>query len=179
MSMLGEIIAQDAVRIERLMPGPIDRLWSYLIDPDKRRAWIGGGEIEPRVGGRVGIEVRNADLSDIGDLPPPKYAENAGGGQILGRVTECEPPTLFSFRWLHGGDLESEVRIELKPQGDKVLLRLTHTRLPSRAALLGVSAGWHTHLDILAALLAGERPESFWRTMTRLDAIYDQRIPPW
>jgi uncharacterized protein YndB with AHSA1/START domain len=179
MNMLGEIIARDAVRIERLLPGPIDRLWSYLVDPDKRRAWIGGGEIEPRVGGRVEIEIRNADLSDEGDLPPPKYARHVGPTWIFGEVTLYEPPRRLGYRWHHDGELASEVRIELEPKGDKVLFRLTHSRLPSRDALLSVSAGWHTHLDILAAHLAGEAPESFWRTMTRLDAVYDQRIPPW
>lgn len=176
---LGEMLARDGVRIERLMAGPIERLWNYLIDPDKRRTWFGAGEIEPRSGGHVAIEIQNAELSDTGDLPPPKYAQHAGPSQILGRVTVCEPPRLFGFRWEHAPDLWSEVRIELEPHGDKVMLRLTHTRLPTRDALIGVSAGWHTHLDILAARLAGEPPASFWRTMTRLDAIYDQRIPPW
>ncbi|MCX5581413.1 SRPBCC family protein [Kaistia terrae] len=176
---LGDVFARDAVRIERLMTGPIERVWSYLIDPDKRRSWFGGGEIEPRVGGNVEIQIQNADLSAVGDLPPPKYAEHAGPGQILGRVTACEPPHLFGFRWEHGPELVSDVRIELEPKGDKVLLRLTHTRLPSRDALVSVSAGWHTHLGILEATLAGEAPDSFWRSMTRLDAVYDQRIPPW
>ncbi|BCP55773.1 hypothetical protein K32_43900 [Kaistia sp. 32K] len=178
-TLLSELIAKDAVRIERLLPGPIERLWNYWIDPDKRRTWFGAGEIEPRTGGRVGILIRNADLSDAGDLPPPKYAEHGNENRIIGHVTVCEPPRLFGFRWQHGPDLESDVRVELEPRGDKVLLRLTHTRLPSRAALVSVSAGWQTHLGILEAHLAGETPQSFWRTMTRLDAIYDQRIPPW
>ncbi|WEK51042.1 MAG: SRPBCC family protein [Candidatus Kaistia colombiensis] len=178
-TMLGEIIAKDAVRIERWMPGPIERLWSYWIDPDKRRRWFGAGEIEPLVGGHVEILIQNADLSDDGDLPPPKYAVHTSPSRIIGRVTACEPPKLFGFRWQHGPDLESDVRVELEPHGDKVLLRLTHTRLPSRAALVNVSAGWQTHLGILEATLAGQTPESFWRTMDRLDAVYDQRIPAW
>ena len=178
-SRLGDVFARDAVRIERLMAGPIDRIWSYLIDPEKRQSWFGGGEIEPRVGGNVEIRIDNANLSEAGDLPPPKYAEHVGPSRILGRVTVCEPPHLFGFRWHHGPELESDVRIELEPKGDKVLLRLTHTRLPSRDALISVSTGWHTHLGILEAKLGGKTPESFWRTVTRLDAIYDQRIPPW
>ena len=28
--------------------------------------------------------------------------------------------------------------------------------------MLNVSAGWHAHLDVLAARLAGEEPEPFW-----------------
>ena len=60
-----------------------------------------------------------------------------------------------------------------------MLLTLTHERLPTRDWLLSVSAGWHTHLDILAALLAGDKPQSFWRTMTGLESDYDKRIPSW
>ena len=74
MNAFGELIARDAVRIERLLPGPIDRVWDYFVDADKRRLWIGGGVIEPFAGGRVEISVDNASLADKGDPPPPKYA---------------------------------------------------------------------------------------------------------
>lgn len=179
MSAFGELVARDSVRIERLLPGPIERVWSYFIDPEKRRRWIGGGVIEPFAGGRVDIVVQNARLSDEGDAPPPKYAGNGGNGQISGSVIACEPPHLLAYHWHHSGAEPSEVRIELEEQGEKVLLTLTHGRLPSRDGLLSVSSGWHTHLDILAALLAGEKPSSFWCTMTALEADYDSRIPPW
>lgn len=177
MTAFGELIARDAVRIERLLPGPIDRVWSYFIDADKRRLWIGGGTIEPFVGGRVEISVDNASLSESDDPVPAKYAGDHGKGRISGHVTECEPPHLLVYRWSHGDADASEVRIELKERGDKVQLTLTHERLPSRDWLLSVSAGWHTHLDILAALLAGEAPQSFWRSMTANEKIYDRRIP--
>ena len=179
MNAYGELIARDAVRIERLLPGPIGRVWDYFVDADKRRLWIGGGVIEPVVGGRVEISVANASLADKDDLPPPKYAGNHGKGSILGTVTACEPPYLLAYQWLHGDDEPSEVRVELEERGGKVLLTLTHERLPSRDWLLSVSAGWHTHLDILAARLAGEEPQSFWRTMTGLESVYEKRIPPW
>ena len=179
MNAYGELIARDAVRIERLLPGPIGRVWDYFIDADKRSLWIGGGEIEPVVGGRVEISVDNASLADKDDLPPPKYAGDHGKGSILGTVTACEPPHLLAYQWQHGDDEPSKVRIELEERGDKVLLTLTHERLPSRDWLLSVSAGWHTHLDILAARLAGEAPSSFWRTMTGLETVYEKRIPSW
>ena len=123
--------------------------------------------------------VQNASLSDKGDLPPPKYAGNGGKGRILGKVVACEPPHLLVYHWEHGGGEPSEVRIELEERGDKVLSTLTHERLPTRDWLLSVSAGWHTHLDILAARLAGEAPSSFWRTMTGLETVYEKRIPSW
>jgi uncharacterized protein YndB with AHSA1/START domain len=179
MSAFGEITAHDSLRIERLLPGPIDRVWSYFIDADKRRLWIGGGAIEPFVGGRVEIVVDNASLSEEGDLPPAKYAGNDSKGRIEGRVTECEPPHLLAYRWSHGDDEASQVRVALEQRGERVQLTLTHERLPSRDWLLSVTAGWHTHLDILAALLAGERPASFWRSMMANEAAYDNSIPAW
>jgi uncharacterized protein YndB with AHSA1/START domain len=179
MNAFGELIARDAVRIERLLPGPIERVWSYFIDADKRRLWIGGGVIEPFAGGRVDIVVDNGSLSEKGDPPPEKYAGNHGKGSIAGRVVACEPPHLLAYRWSHGDADPSEVRIELEERGGKVLLTLTHERLPTRDWLLSVSAGWHTHLDILAARLAGELPQSFWRTMTGLESVYEKRIPTW
>lgn len=179
MNAFGEVVARDAVRIDRLLPGPIDRVWDYFVDADKRSLWIGGGAIEPFIGGRVEILVDNASLSDENDPPPEKYAGNHGKGRIDGRVVACEPPHLLAWRWSHGDDDASEVRVELEERGSHVHLTLTHARLPSRDWLLSVSAGWHTHLDILAALLAGEQPESFWRAMTANEAVYDDRIPEW
>jgi hypothetical protein len=50
--------------------------------------------------------------------------------------------------------------------------------VPERSTLLSVSSGWHTHLDILAARMAGEEPaEPFWDQINRLRPEYDRRIP--
>ena len=43
--------------------------------------------------------------------------------------------------------------------------------------LLDVSAGWHMHLDILAARAAGEAPPPFWDGWRALKADYDRRLP--
>ena len=54
---------------------------------------------------------------------------------------------------------------------------MIHRRLPDRGMLLGVSSGWHAHLDVLAARLAGGEPEPFWDDVTRLRKEYERRIP--
>ena len=33
----GVITEAGAIRFERLLPGPIERVWDYLVDPAKRR----------------------------------------------------------------------------------------------------------------------------------------------
>ena len=48
---------------------------------------------------------------------------------------------------------------------------------PDRDTMLSVAAGWHTHLGILQARLDGSEPPGFWRTHTRLESEYAQRIP--
>jgi hypothetical protein len=43
--------------------------------------------------------------------------------------------------------------------------------------MLNVSAGWHAHLDVLAARLTGEEPEPFWDHWADLRADYERRLP--
>ena len=53
MSKQGEVIDSSTVRFERLLPGPLERVWSYLIEADKRARWLCDGETELQVGGNV------------------------------------------------------------------------------------------------------------------------------
>ena len=54
---------------------------------------------------------------------------------------------------------------------------MIHRRLPNRATLLGVGAGWHMHLDVLVARATGKEPEPFWDGLSRLRKEYDRRMP--
>ena len=51
----GVLTALDGLvaRLERLLPGPIERVWAYVTESDKRATWLAGGEMELRVGGKV------------------------------------------------------------------------------------------------------------------------------
>ena len=89
------------------------------------------------------------------------------------RISELDPPRRLGFTWSDG----AEVTIELEPRGAETLLTLTHRRLPDRPTLLGVSAGWHIHLDVLEARTRGADPEPFWDGWKRLRAEYESRIP--
>jgi hypothetical protein len=61
--------------------------------------------------------------------------------------------------------------------GSKVLLTVTHRRLPDRPTMLKVSAGWHMHLDVLVARANGKEPAPFWEGWARLRQDYDRRLP--
>ena len=89
------------------------------------------------------------------------------------RITELDPPRKLAFTWEGGGD----VSFELDPKGDQVLLTVTHRRLPDRATLLKVGAGWHMHLDILVARAGDAEPPPFWSGWIRLHDEYGARLP--
>ena len=44
MNAYGTIVSPETVRIERLLPGPVERLWSWLTESEKRRLWLASGE---------------------------------------------------------------------------------------------------------------------------------------
>jgi hypothetical protein len=69
-----------------------------------------------------------------------------------------------------------EVTFDLEPVADQVVLTLTHRRLPSRDASVGVGAGWHMHLDILVARIQGQDAPSFWSGWARLRDEYERRF---
>jgi uncharacterized protein YndB with AHSA1/START domain len=171
----GVLTAADTVRIERTLPGPIERVWRYLTEPQLRAQWFAGGEMEPRAGGRMALVFKNSELTEHDDPAPEKYAKQAGTVQSSGTITDYDPPHLLAFLWGEGEDA-SHVRFALSERGDQVLLVVTHSRLSSQGMILSVSGGWHTHLDILGDRLAGRTPEGFWRKHTRLEADYAARL---
>ncbi|GLQ52693.1 SRPBCC family protein [Dyella flava] len=179
MNDYGTVTEPTSIRFERLLPGPIERVWDYLTDSTKRGQWFSSGPIEPWVGGKIEHIFNNGKLSKHDDPPPEKYARHSGEVRMSGRVLAYEPPHVlaYTFGSVEGGDAESEVRFELTPHGDQVLLVLTHTRLASYDALISVAGGWHTHLGILADRLNGREPPAFWKTHSRMEAEYEARLP--
>jgi uncharacterized protein YndB with AHSA1/START domain len=172
----GTVTAADTVRFDRLLPGPIERVWAFLTEPEKRAQWLAGGPMELRVGGKVELNFRHAELSPQSETVPDRFKKYESGVTTHGRVTRCEPPRLLSYTW--GGEPggASEVSFELSPQGDKVRLVLVHRRLPDRKSMVSVAGGWHTHLGILADRLDGRAPGGFWSALTEVEAEYQKRI---
>lgn len=173
-SEYGVAAEAGTVRFERLLPGPIERVWAYLTESDRRAQWFAGGTMELHAGGRVAFVFHNSTLAPHEPMPEP-YAQYEGHAST-GRVTRCEPPRVLSFIW-HGdsGD-DEEVTFELTSRGADVLLVLTHRRLRDRAAMADVAGGWHAHLGVLADRLSGREPHAFWSTVTRVGAEYQQRF---
>ena len=169
MSDYAEPIEVGAVRFQRTLPGPIERVFAHLVDPALRATWFAGGATEPRVGGKL---VLRFDHSSFAPEPVPERFARAMGFEMQSKVTRFDPPRMFGFEWEDG----SEVVFELEPKGKQVLLTLTHRKVASRDTLRNVSAGWHSHLDVLACALQGEKPKAFWSRIEPLEQEYAKRL---
>jgi uncharacterized protein YndB with AHSA1/START domain len=176
MSDFGTVIEPGTVRLERLLPGPVERVWSYLTESGKRAKWLAAGEMDLRVGGGVELRFMHADLSPVREPTPERFKAMDGGRVIHGLVTACEPPTRLSITWEGGCGPDSEVTFEIEPREDAVRLVVTHRRLPDRTAMLSVASGWHTHLAILIEHLEGREPPPFWSTHARIEPEYAARL---
>jgi uncharacterized protein YndB with AHSA1/START domain len=135
-------ISQDSfaatVRFERWYAASAQEVWSALTDPERMRRWLGAEvSIEGRVGGAVRLHWDSGDEMD-------------------GVISVFQPDRVLEYTWRETAQgVESLVRFELLAQRSGILLTLEHTRVPADQAA-GFGAGWHGHLDALAAVLAGQ-----------------------
>lgn len=150
----GTLIESDTLRIHRRLPGPVDRVWAYLTQSDLRRKWLAAGEMELVPGAPVELVWRNDDLTDPPGTPPEGASSEH---RLMSEVIEFQPFRKLSIAWGNTGG----VTFQLEPDGDQVILTVTHRRVPDRATLLSVSAGWHAHLDVLAAELGNQKAKAF------------------
>lgn len=158
------------LKIQRLLPGPIERVWAYLTESELRRQWLAAGEMEMKVGAPVELVWRNDELTHPPGQRPPGFPDEQ---RMEVRITELDPPRKLAITWSGSGD----VSFELEPKGDEVLLTVIHRRLPDRATLLMFAGGWHMHLDILVARATRNDPDLFWDGWSRLHKEYDRRMP--
>lgn len=162
------LVDPGTVRLERVLPGPLERVWAYITESGKRAQWLAAGEFDLRVGGKVRLEFDNARLSH-GEVAPDRYKDRALG-RFDGVITRLEPMRVLAHTWTwNGGD--TEVSYELTPRGREVLLVIVHRRLP-KAMVPAVMGGWDAHSGILSDLLSGVEPRSFWSTHSKLEEEY-------
>lgn len=166
----GTLTEPATLKLQRILPGPIERIWAYLTQSDLRRQWLAAGEMEMKVGAPFELVWRNDELTDPPGERPSGFPEEH---RMQSRILELDPPRRLAISFADAGD----VSFELEPRGDQVLLTLIHRRLPDRKTMLKVGAGWHMHLDILVARATGKEPEPFWDGWGRLKQDYERRLP--
>ena len=129
----GALIEPATLKIQRLLPGPIERVWAYLTESDLRRKWLAAGQMEMKVGAPFELVWRNDELTNPPGQRPPGFPDER---RMQSRITELDPPRKLAFAWDGSGD----VSFELEPKGNEVLLTVIHRRLPDRATLLRVGS---------------------------------------
>lgn len=169
---LGEFRGQGEVRIVRTLPGPIERIWEYLTDPEKRARWFAGGPMEPKKGGKVELFFQHKNIAPD-EEPPAEYKDvHESGFKMPGTILRWEPPRVLSYTF----DENSDVTFELTAQGKSVLLVLTHvSRGEDLPSLTGYASGWHSHLAILIADLENTPRPPFWSTHAKLKIEYQKK----
>ena len=165
----GLLTEPATLTIERLLPGPITRIWSYLTDGELRRLWLAAGAMEEKVGAPVDLIWRNDDLTD----PPGTRPEGFGDEHHMTcEIIAIDTPHRLSISWGSTGG----VTFTLKEQDDEVLLTIVHRRVEDPSVLLNVSAGWHAHVDVLEARLRGTTPTPHWDNFAQLRSTYAERL---
>lgn len=144
------------VRFERRYDASPDELWSALTEPERLGRWLADvAELELRVGGRFLLQWQEGDQ------------------ETDGTILALEPGRLLELNWTYPGEPDSVARFELRPDGEGTILVLDHRGLPP-GAIAGYGAGWHSHLDSLAAHLSGGRAD--WSARFReLGPAYERK----
>src|SRR4051812_21037198 len=85
----GSMIEPTTLKIQRLLPGPVERIWAYLTDSDLRRKWLASGAMETKVGAPLELVWRNDELTDPPGNTPPGFG---GEHRMASRIVEFDPP---------------------------------------------------------------------------------------
>src|SRR5690349_15449087 len=110
----GVLIEPATLKIQRVLPGPIERVWAYLTQSELRRQWLAGGEMQMKVDAPFEFVWRNDELT----TPPGKRPEGfSAEHRMQSKITEIDPPRKLVISWQGSGD----VSFELESQGKNVL----------------------------------------------------------
>lgn len=127
----------NTVIIERLLDAPATLVWSIWTKPEYIMHWFGSdmngtvlsADVDLSVGGQYRISFRDSDGS----------MHKAFGEYI--EVTAFKK-LRYSFEWVSEPGFVTDVVVELMPQADKTLLKLTHSNLNPNS-LHGYLDGWN------------------------------------
>ena len=175
MNSEGEMLETGVLRFERLLPGPVERVWSWIADGDKRAEWLCGGG-DSNSPGAISFDFNHNNLTPHDDPFPEKYKDMTDGISFQIEVTKADPPHHMVWYWPTDFGANSEIEITLKEEGDQVRLILIQRGYDTEEDLTGSCGGWHTHLDIMVDKLNGEIPKPFWEKHERLAREYAVRF---
>ncbi len=158
-----------SLKITRTLPGPIDRVWDYLTKSELRQKWMASGIMGNTEGSVCELVWRNDDLTDSENSNPSLRPENFPETHKMEvEIIKINAPNYLAISWGSTGG----VVFELKEQGKDVILSIVHSRVLDKSIVLNISAGWHTHINILEIVLRGQKRPPFWENWLKLRAEY-------
>ncbi len=120
------------IELEREVPADPATVWRAITEPGTLSSWFGAF---------------SGDRS--------AWTIEFDNGSALGCVRECEPDRRLVTTWRWDVEVaEGLLTVELQPAGEGTTVRLRHEGIPG--PLAGMAAGWHAHLEVLVATLAGD-----------------------
>ncbi|MFE4367568.1 SRPBCC domain-containing protein [Streptomyces sp. NPDC056835] len=144
---------RTALRMERRLPHPPERVWAALTEPAALAQWFPSEvTVDLTPGGAMGF-----------------HFPGVSGPGMTGTVTDVDEPRLFAFTW--GAD---HLSWSITPDGEGSLLTLVHTFDDLQGAA-SFASGWHLCITALAQLLAGG-PVAVGRDTGELHETYVRRF---
>jgi uncharacterized protein YndB with AHSA1/START domain len=138
------------IRIERVLPAPIQDVFDAWTDPASMAEWMSPvghaeAEVDLRVTGRFKVSM-------IGETTRIEHT---------GEYLVVNPPHELSFTWqsLYTGAKPSVVTVFFQAEGEETRIVLTHRRLPE-GHLGPHTQGWEAMITRLAVLLERTRTEA-------------------
>jgi len=156
-------LAPDTIRLERLLDAPPETVWRYLTEAELRRQWFMGGT-DAKPDSEFELLVDHDNLSEE-EVPYPESFAASKGIRFSEKVIRFDPPRLLETTFQGGKN--GRVTYELRPEGEKTRLVLTHSGITSPVGAQDFGGGWNSHLTVLEERLAGRSVRNFWELHAR------------
>jgi uncharacterized protein YndB with AHSA1/START domain len=134
-----KIDGRHALRFERRLAHPVEKVWRALTEPGEMSRWFPATPEWDLVPGAK-IVFRFREEAPVDDMTQADFE---------GEVVAVEPPRLLEFTWA-----DELLRWELAPDGDGTLLTFT-TAFDDLGKASRDAAGWDVCLEVLEAALDG------------------------
>jgi uncharacterized protein YndB with AHSA1/START domain len=151
-------VSSDTIRLERLLDAPPEKVWRYLTEADLRQQWFMGGT-DARPDSEFELVNDHDNLSDE-EVPYPEDYAPYKRRTWHEKVLRFDPPRLLETTFQSGKN--GTVKFELRPEGDRTRLVITHRGIVSPTGSQDFGGGWNSHMIVLQERLAGRSIPNFW-----------------
>jgi uncharacterized protein YndB with AHSA1/START domain len=127
------------VRLDEVLPHPVEAVWSALTDADAVSEWLMATErFRPEVGTRFRMKTEHLSAD----------------GWVEAEILELDPPRRMMWAWFIAGHVEpTTVIFELVPEGDGTRLTLTHAGEIDSEIGARLRDGWPSRIELLRRTL--------------------------